>query len=1211
MANWLLPNDDPNRTLRFGEPLKNLLLRGKKVRDDVAKRMTIGEAYTPASEYPNHILFGFEPAEEGFQFPMYIVLGSEMVTQSMDPETGELRTVTQTIVVDGTAATATDNSGSYSEVQSIDPNWMIKSVRQAAGLAGDATNGLATRTMPRPMRHYWPPVLSGIYVRPVYTNPSDIYSEVSGYITYPIWKAFGYNGGCKGTLTEMWTKVKPSYTGDPSWPASGSAPYIPEPTKMLPRPISYQGTQGFSISIEACLHPAFVFTDQGFVYREPATDPVMWPGTIILDVDVQPYLGGYLSRYVTLNAPSTLDTGLNLTHVAVSSTSVKVTWDVGGSGTVLDVSTSPDFTRGMLLTGQAVPSSGTLEYTITGMTRGQIYFARLRRSSLTSNIDQFMAEPQSELALYDDATAVTTALAFSSTAVGVANAKTLTLRNNGFLSLESLAASLSGTNSGDFTVGTLPSSVAILGGEEDFTLTFTPSATGSRTASLSLASDDPASPLVIALSGTATDPEINVKYSGTSYADGSTISFGSVNTGSSQDFTLTIENTGTGNLTVALTLVSADNNWSLVAAPGESIAGSASTTFDVRFTPTAAGTITGTLSITNTDRDESPYDLTLSGTGVAVGEIEVRDPLGNILVDAGSSYDFGTVDEAGATTRTKTFTIYNRGAGTLGSVALSKSGTHSADFTLGSVSSSIAAAGSADFTIAFNPSAVGARTATISVASDDADENPFTFDVGGTGGTGPEIQVEQPTPTVIADGGSLAFGDVLTTGGSTAKTFTIRNTGTSDLTVSGCATSGTDAAAFVVSGISLPATVAADSTTTFVVTFNPSSNGTKSALLTVTSNATTVAEQSYTISLSGTGVPDDALVTGQSASTVIGQADMDDQVTTASQSVLPGIVAGSAISSGGKLAVVDTTSHRVLIWNSVPTTNGTAADLVIGQTNFTNTSAGTSSTKLNTPYGVAWNGSDLVVADGGNNRVLIYTAPSSNGQAAAVVIGQTTMTGSSSGVTAAKLYLPVGVFVSSGGKLLVADAFNNRVMIWNTVPITNGVSANVVVGQTLFTTRTAGSTAATMNNPQGVCVGPGGEMLVADVSSNRVLVFSAIPTSNGASASVVIGQSSFGPVSSATTQAGMQSPSNVAVSDAGILAVADSYNHRVLLYYAIPTSSGANADAVLGQANFTSGSEWAGGSASASVLSYPYGLVWDDINLVVAGGKRALIFQPA
>jgi hypothetical protein len=75
--------------------------------------------------------------------------------------------------------------------------------------------------------------------------------------------------------------------------------------------------------------------------------------------------------------------------------------------------------------------------------------------------------------------------------------------------------------------------------------------------------------------------------------------------------------------------------------------------------------------------------------------------------------------------------------------------------------------------------------------------------------------------------------------------------------------------------------------------------------------------------------------------------------------------------------------------------------------------------------------------------------------------------------------------------------------------------------------------------------------------------------------------------------------------------VADSYNHRVLLYYAIPTSSGANADAVLGQANFTSGSEWAGGSASASVLSYPYGLVWDDINLVVGGGKRALIFQPA
>lgn len=1195
MASWLQSGDDPNRTLRFAVPLKNLLLRGKKVRDDKAKTMTIGEAYAPASEYPNHILFGFEPAEEGFQFPMYFVPGSEMVSQSMDPETGTLRTVTQTIVANGTAAVATNNNGSYSEVQSQDPNWMIQSVRQAAGLAGDAVNGKATREMPMPRRHYWPPVLAGIYTRPVYTNPADIYSPVTGFITYPIWRAYGFNGGCKGTMTEMWTKVKPSFTGDPSWPDSGSAPYIPEPTKLLPRPISFQGTSGFNISVESCLHPAFTFWNEGFVMHEPATEPVIWPGTIILDVSVQAYLGGYLSRWVTINAPSTLDTGLNLDWVGVSNTSVKVTWDTGGSGTLLDVSTSPDFTRGMLLSGQAVPSSGTLEYTVTGMTRGQIYFARLRRSALSSNIVQFQAEPQSELALYDDTTPVTTALAFADTPVGVANVKTLTLRNTGFLSLESLAAALSGTNSAEFTVGTLPASVASLGGEDDFTLTWTPSATGSRTATLTLASDDPDSPLVVALSGTSTDPEINVKYSGTDYADGSTIAFGSVNTGSSQDFTITIENTGTGVLTVSAAVGAGD--WQLTSEPAGTVAAAGSTTLQVTFSPTAGGTRTATLTIENTDRDEDPYEITLSGTGVAVGEIEVQDPLGNILVDAGSSYDFGTVDAGGSSSRTKTFTIYNRGAGTLASLAVSKSGTNSADFTLGSLATSVAGGSNTTFTIAFDPGSTGARVATISIASDDADENPFTFDVGGTGGTGPDIQVEQPAPTVIADDGTVDFGPVLLTGGTAVKVFTIRNLGTSDLTVTAVSMTAGHTSDFAVSGISLPATVAADSTTTFSVTFNATALGPRSATLRLVSNPSTGTKTNYDITLTGAGIPEDALVTYQSAAVVIGQADMDDQSTSSSSVVTAGKNWHAAISPAGKLALADHDGSRVLIYNTVPVANGTAADVILA---------------TSSPVGVAWSGEDLLVSQLYNHRVLRYAAPVTASSTPANVIGQPNLATTSAGTTAAKLRAPRGLLVTSSGKLVICDYANNRALIYNTVPTTNGVSANVVVGQSSFTSAVGGSAANKLESPSGVAEGPDGKLYIAEEGNNRVTVFSAVPTSNNASAAFVLLQSGFGSTTAGAGQVYCQGPNDVAVSADGVVAVADNRNHRVVLFYEVPTTSGASAHAVLGQPNFNVNSAWAGGSAGPQNMRLPTGLVWHGTHLLVSGDmKRALIFQPA
>ena len=63
-----------------------------------------------------------------------------------------------------------------------------------------------------------------------------------------------------------------------------------------------------------------------------------------------------------------------------------------------------------------------------------------------------------------------------------------------------------------------------------------------------------------------------------------------------------------------------------------------------------------------------------------------------------------------------------------------------------------------------------------------------------------------------------------------------------------------------------------------------------------------------------------------------------------------------------------------MIWNSVPTANGEAADVVIGQADFTSTGAGASATQLRNPDGVNFSpdGNKLIVADAGNNRILEF-----------------------------------------------------------------------------------------------------------------------------------------------------------------------------------------------------------------------------------------------
>lgn len=224
-------------------------------------------------------------------------------------------------------------------------------------------------------------------------------------------------------------------------------------------------------------------------------------------------------------------------------------------------------------------------------------------------------------------------------------------------------------------------------------------------------------------------------------------------------------------------------------------------------------------------------------------------------------------------------------------------------------------------------------------------------------------------------------------------------------------------------------------------------------------------------------------------SVVAGQANNTSSVcgvSSAASLCLPETVSVA----GGKMVVADAGHNRVMIWNSIPTVDGTAANLVLGQPNFTSFASGVSATSLNYAGGAWTDGTRVVVLDTNNNRVLIWkTFPASNGQAADVVLGQTSFTSNAPGTSATTLNAPYeGVFVSAAGQLFVVDSRNNRVLVWNAFPTTNGQAADVVLGQPNFTTSTTGTSATTLNNPVGVSVS-GTQVFVTDQRNNRVLIY--------------------------------------------------------------------------------------------------------------------------
>ncbi|WP_295805720.1 choice-of-anchor D domain-containing protein [uncultured Nitratireductor sp.] len=257
-------------------------------------------------------------------------------------------------------------------------------------------------------------------------------------------------------------------------------------------------------------------------------------------------------------------------------------------------------------------------------------------------------------------------------------------------------------------------------------------------------------------------PEIAVSGNGTDIADGDAspdaadhTDFGASDVGGGTvSRTFTIANSGTDTLTLGSNAASLSGahaaDFAITAQPAASVASGGTTSVTVQFDPSALGTRGATLSIANDDADEAPFDFAIQGTGTGAPEIAVSGNGTDIAdgdgsPDAADHTDFGASDVGGGTV-SRTFTIANSGTDTLtlGSNAASLSGAHAADFAItAQPAASVASGGTTSVTVQFDPSALGTRGATLSIANDDADEAPFDFALSGDGVASAEITIVQ------------------------------------------------------------------------------------------------------------------------------------------------------------------------------------------------------------------------------------------------------------------------------------------------------------------------------------------------------------------------------------------------------------------------------------------------------------------------------------
>ena len=244
---------------------------------------------------------------------------------------------------------------------------------------------------------------------------------------------------------------------------------------------------------------------------------------------------------------------------------------------------------------------------------------------------------------------------------------------------------------------------------------------------------------------------------------------------------------------------------------GTQLAAGSSCAISVVFAPTATGAATGSLTVADALRSQT---VALSGTGLQPPAFSVSP----------SSLAFAAQQVATASAPA-TLTISNSGGASMANVGFQMTGQNAASFATGTTTcgATLSSGSSCTVQVLFQPTVAGSNTATLTISSSTLGVSPAAVPLSGTGSVSAGLSVSPA---------QMTFAEAVLGQASAAQTATITNT--SSVSASGL-TVGTTAP-FSLTQNTCGTTIAAGASCSVSVVFTPTSTGTVTGALTVSSS---------------------------------------------------------------------------------------------------------------------------------------------------------------------------------------------------------------------------------------------------------------------------------------------------------------------------------------------------------------------------------------